>query len=945
MSNRRRGVKFFFLFLLIAFLVVLFVVIVGGFIYISSLPSLEELTPSPIAQTSKVYSIDGKLITEFHAEENREIINFDQMSPYIKDAIIAVEDKRYYEHQGVDYVRILGALIADLKAGELAQGGSTITQQYVKNVYFSPEKTWSRKIKEAAIAIQLERHYTKDKVLEMYLNTILFGAGTYGIEKASQLYFGVHASELTVDQAALLAGLARSPENYSPFNNMERAEKRRNLVLSLMYEQEMIDKDQYFEALTAPIELNETNPYETGDPSPGIAPYFIDYIKQQLYDQKFTDYDVFKGGLRIYTTLDLELQQKAEQAVKQVFPEDIGPSYSLICTNPSNGYIHALIGGKDYQKNKFNIATQGKRQPGSVFKVMVLAEALRQHIPMQTTYNPNGPITIELPQSPSWQVDNYGGQKFDRELNIEEATIHSVNVIYAQLMMEVGAENVEALCQEMDIQDIGSNPAIALGGLEVGVTPLDISKAFSTFAAGGIYHPPVSILKITDAQGNALYDYQEQAEQPEKQIMEPAYAYKLTQILSKVIKEGTGTGANIGRPAAGKTGTTSDHRDAWFAGYTPDLVTVVWMGHPESSQSMEPINGRTVVGGSFPADIWNKFMSAALEGLPVRDFAVPGEEIIDIEVCSESGLLPAPWCPEELLEYQSFAQGQQPQEYCQIHNKVKVPSLIGVDIEQARQILEELHFSVEEITEHNDTYASNIVFAQEPAPETVLESTDGQLPNITVKISKGRETVAMPSLLGLEQDEAQEILAGFGLSITNIINEFNQQYQPPKIYDQEPKPGTEIAIDTPVTIYVSKGVNPEANVPDVITLTRAEALAKLQESGFSNITVLEEEGTAAIGIVFNQVPLPQTLYNKGAEVIIRVSLGVLVPEVVGLDRDQAVQMLEAKGLVAEISGKDIKGGIVANQTPVGGSYINYGSTVKIKLEEPLLEPEEETDSS
>jgi len=937
MSKRRSGIKFFFLFLLVSFLVVLFVAGVGGFIYVSSLPTLEELTPSPIAQTSKVYSIDGQLITEFHAEENREIINFDQMSPYIRDAVVSVEDKRYYEHQGVDYIRIIGALIADLKAGELAEGASTITQQYVKNVYFSPEKTWSRKIKEAVIAIQLERHYTKDKVLEMYLNTIYFGAGTYGIEKASQIYFGVGASDLTLDQAALLAGLIRSPENYSPFNNIKKAESRRNLVLGLMYEQQLIDKDQYFEALTAPIEVNESGTTLTGSSNKRIAPYFVDYIKQQLYDQKFTDYDVFKGGLRIYTTLDLELQQKAEQAVKDVFPQEIDPSYSLISTNPANGYIHALIGGKDYQTSKFNIATQGKRQPGSVFKVLVLAEALNQHIPTQKTFNPNGPITIELPQGPPWQVDNYGGQKFDRELNIEEATIHSVNVVYAQLMMEVGPENVEELCQQLGIQDIGSNPAIALGGLETGVTPLDISKVFSTFAAGGVYHQPVSILKITDAQGNLLYDYQDESEREGQRIMEQAYAYKLTQILSRVIQEGTGRGANIGRPAAGKTGTTSDHRDAWFAGYTPELVTVVWMGHPETSKSMEPINGRSIVGGSYPADIWNQYMSSALEGLPVKNFSAPTDEIIDLEVCSESGLLPLPWCPEDLLEYQSFIKSQEPQDYCNIHNRVKVPNLIGVEIEQAREVLESLHFTIEEITEHNDTYASNIVFAQDPAPETVLESKEGKLPSITLKISKGRETVSMPSLLGMDEDEARETLAAQGLSVSNTINEFNNEYPQSKIYQQEPKPGTEISRDTPITIYISKGLNPEAVVPDVITLNQQQAISKLQQAGFSNISVIEEEGTAAIGTVFGQVPQPETIYNKGSEIIIKVSLGVLVPDVTGLDLKEAVSRLETKGLVAEIQGKETQG-IVVSQNPKADSYINYGSKVKLEIEE--VTPEE-----
>jgi membrane peptidoglycan carboxypeptidase len=508
MNLKRRelsGCLKFFIFAVSALLVL---AIATGLIlvlyYLNSLPTLEELTPSPIAQTSKVYALDGSLVTEFHAGENREIISFYEMSQYIKDAIIAVEDKRFYEHQGVDYIRIVGAFIADIRAGDLSQGGSTITQQYVKNIYFSPEKTFRRKLNEALIAVQLERNYTKDKILEMYLNTICFGSGAYGIEKASEVYFGVDASELSLSQAALLAGLVRVPEVYSPFNDMEKAKTRRDLVLQLMHEQEFIDTDQYLYALAEPVIINENFTSESGLFGSRTAPYFVDYVKQRLYEKKFTDYDVFKGGLRIYTTLDTDLQKKAENAINEVFPEDPGLSYSLISIDPDNGYIYALIGGKDYSTSKFNIATQGKRQPGSVFKVPVLMESILQNLSPNNTYNPNGPITIDMPSGPDWVVDNYGNQKFGEEMTVVDATIQSVNVVYAQLMMKVGAENVEDLCSGMEIYDVGSNPAIAIGGLEVGITPLDLSKIFSTLASGGIYRQPVCILKITDYEGNVL---------------------------------------------------------------------------------------------------------------------------------------------------------------------------------------------------------------------------------------------------------------------------------------------------------------------------------------------------------------------------------------------------------------------------------------------------------
>lgn len=627
----------FLIALTIFLMITIFIGTTGCALIPRTVPSLDELNPSDSAETSKVYALDGTLITEFHAEENREIVPFEKMSNYIKDAILAVEDKRFYDHQGVDYIRIIGAFIADVKAGNKEQGASTITMQYIRNVYFAPEKTFMRKINEAVMAIQLEKKYTKDKILEMYLNTIYFGVGTYGVEKASQAYFGISANDLNLQQAALLAALVKAPSIYNPYSDIKKAQDRRNLVLKLMYEQQRIDKEQYLNAISSPVELNKDTQLAEDEQQNQIAPYFIDYVKQQLYEKKFTDYDVFKGGLRIYTTLDIGLQEKAENAIRTVFPQDPGPSYSLISTDPANGYIYALIGGKDYNTNKFNIATQGKRQPGSVFKVPVLMTSLNMNLSPNDKYNPNGPITINIPSGPDWTVENYGGTNYDTQaMTVVDATINSVNVVYAQLIMKVGAENVEKLCNDMGIEDIGSNPAIALGGLEEGITPLDMSKIFSTLAANGYYREPVCILKITDSSGNILYEYDPNKNENNKQIMDAPAAYNTTKILERVILEGTGKGANIGRPAAGKTGTTSDFRDAWFGGYSPELATVVWMGHMESNKPMEPIEGRNLTGGSYPADIWREFMIAALKDRPIIQFEAPEGAIIENTTAEDS---------------------------------------------------------------------------------------------------------------------------------------------------------------------------------------------------------------------------------------------------------------------------------------------------------------------
>ncbi|HAJ95444.1 MAG TPA: hypothetical protein DCP02_04330 [Actinobacteria bacterium] len=930
----------FLIFAAAAIVLIIGIAAIIALTYINSLPTLEELSPSPIAQTSKVYDLDGNLITEFHAEENREIIPFSSMSDNIINAIVSVEDKRFYEHQGVDYRRIVGAAIADIRAGELAEGASTITQQVVKNIYFSHEKTWRRKINEALIAIQLERNYTKDKLLEMYLNTIYFGTGTYGIEKASEVYFGKDASDLSIPEAALLAGMVQAPEVYSPFNNMESAKYRRDHVLKMMYDQGFIDSSQYMNSLGVPIQINEDGINISGSQSGRLAPYFIDFVKQQLYDQKFNDYDVFKGGLRIYTTLDINLQKKAEQAVKTVFPGDITPSYSLICTDPANGYIYALIGGKDYAESKFNIATQGRRQPGSVFKTLVLMESAIQNISAKNEFDPNGPITIDMPEGPDWIVNNYGGQQFGEKMSIEDATISSVNIVYAQLIMNIGAENVEALCNKMDIFDIGSNPAIALGGLETGITPLDVSKVFSTLASGGIYHKPVTILKITDARGNILYQYDPEEEDSSKRILEEPVSYYITGILKKVIEAGTGRGAGIGRPAAGKTGTTSDYKDAWFAGYTPELVTIVWIGNSESSEPMEPINDRVVVGGTYPADIWREFMTLALQDSPVMEFTAPEEELVDIEICSESGLRPVFWCPEEILVWKIFLKGDRPEYTCDIHNKVEIPDVISLSINEAEPIFEELYTEITQVHEFNDTYNQGIIFDQSPPSGSFLESLTGEKLSVILYISKGEQTFNMPDLTGLKLNSAKNILSALDMDIDSIVYEFSELEPADRIFGQTPVKDSTVTKSTEVKVFISKGINPEGGIPDLIGLTEEEALSLLSSSGFENISILFEESQEEIEKVFSQVPDSGTVYNKEAEIILRISRGIMVPDIIGLELEDAVTVLEDLGFEVTVLPDGSSEGIVSSQDPENGQYLNYGSSITIEIEE-AIPPEED----
>ena len=518
------------------------------------------------------------------------------------------------------------------------------------------------------------------------------------------------------------------------------------------------------------------------------------------------------------------------------------------------------------------------------------------------------------------------------EMTVVDATINSVNVVYAQLMMKVGPENVEKMLAEMDIKDIGSNPAIALGGLEKGITPLDVVKIFSTLASGGVYREPVCILKITDAEGNVLYEYDADKNEKNTRILESPVAYYVTKILERVITEGTGKGANIGRPAAGKTGTTSDYKDAWFGGYTPDLATVVWMGYLETSKPMDKIDGRTVTGGSFPADIWREFMSSALKDVPVSDFTSGSGELTDVEVCTESGLLPVFWCPKESLGFMIFEKGKEPTEVCNIHNKVPVPDVIGQNINDVRQMFTDLNFVINEIYEFNDTYNEEIIFKTDPAAATILESLTGEPLSINLYISQGLQTYDMPDLKGQSKDYASQTLANLGLSAPNFVFDFNIEQPVDKIFAQEPAAYSKVTKTTPITIYISKGENPEGSVPNVIGMTETDALSMLENAGYKNITVILEESDKEIDKVFAQVPESGTVYAKSGEVVIKISKGIKVPDVTKMEKAGAISMLEGLGFVVNILPDATAAGKVKTQAPAAGTYLNYGSTVTIEID-------------
>jgi len=696
---------------------------------LKDLPKLSENRAIEKAQTSKVYASDGTLLADLFVEQNRVIVPLSDIPLHLQHAVVAIEDERFYEHKGVDLEAIARAALINLKEGKVVEGGSTITQQYVKNSFIKPEKTLQRKIKEAVLSYQLEKRFSKQKILEKYLNTIYFGQSLYGVQTAAQAYFGKDAKDLTLTESALLAGLIKSPNHYSPYTHPEKAQARRNTVIRKMLELGFITQSEAKQAIASPIKVQ---PPQT---KISLAPYFLEYVKQSILDNpKYgatpaeRANSLFKGGLRIYTTLDPKLQKMAEKAISETLNQPNDPSAALVAIDPKSGYIKAMVGGKDFKSQKFNLAVQGRRQAGSAFKVFVLTAAMEKEISPYKTYQ-SSPLVIKLPGK-DWKVDNYTEGKGGGPMTLREATAKSVNAVFARLIMEVGAGNVVDVAKRMGItSQIDPYPSIALGGLRIGVSPLEMASAFATLANQGVYNRPIGILKVTNAQNEII----EKREKEERQALDPLVAYKVTDILSDVIKYGTGRKANIGRPAAGKTGTAQNYQDAWFVGYTPDLATSVWVGYPQGQIPMLRVHGIRVAGGTFPAQIWAKFMHEALQDIPPSEFTAPKEEVVRLRVCLESNLLATKYCPR--TKRKSFIKGTEPTKYCDIHRAfetVSVPNVIGMTTGQAASVLHQAGFAVAMSTQPSEVPQDQVI-SQSPAPDSQAEK--GTV--VTIVVSTG----------------------------------------------------------------------------------------------------------------------------------------------------------------------------------------------------------------
>ncbi|MBZ0273432.1 PBP1A family penicillin-binding protein [bacterium] len=613
--------------------------------------------------------IEPELIARFFGEfqEDRDIVRYVEVSPHLRNAIVTVEDKRFYRHHGIDPFGFARAMVKNLIARKVVQGGSTITQQLVKNFFLSAERTYARKAKEAVMAIVLEMIYDKDAIFEAYLNEVYFAqegpVSISGVGQASRHYFGRDVRSLGLAESALLAGLIRSPASYNPNTQMERARARRDLIVRRMFESDLITRGQAEEALARDVRVLKRKPTRT------IAPYFIDFLRRQL-EARYGPDILIGEGLSIFTTLDVNTQRNAEAALTEGlsqleadFPnlyKEGGPQGAIVVTQPQTGFIRAMVGGRDYYESQYNRAVQSRRQVGSVFKPFVYtAGFLRAAEDPAFAFTPatvveDEPYTVEQAGSPNWTPQNYDRQ-YRGSVTIRDALVHSMNVPTARLAMEVGIDRVASLAYKMGITTpMPEFPALSLGSADL--SPLEVANAYSTLANQGTWAAPLSIRDIVDARGEVL----EKKPVELRNVMPAEVAYLTTSVMQDVINRGTAQrarGMGFTHPAAGKTGTTDDHKDAWFVGYTPRLLAAVWVGFDEDRNV-------GLAGSRAALPIWTRFMQAQLAGSEPTPFEEPAG-IVHRDVCTESGKLAIYDCPA--VRNEVFVKGTEPGEECEIH--------------------------------------------------------------------------------------------------------------------------------------------------------------------------------------------------------------------------------------------------------------------------------------
>jgi penicillin-binding protein 1A len=614
-------------------LAALVVAVVGGSIAtgaaLGSSCDLDSLRPVRLGQNSFVYAADGTLLGSIPSEKNSQPVLLRQMSPDVVRATVAIEDRRFYEHGGIDVAGIARALWADVRAGKVVQGGSTITQQLVRNLYISQERTLERKIKEACLAVKVDRNWTKDEILAGYMNYVYYGNRAYGVEAAAQTYFSKSARELTLNESALIAGLPQLPSRFDPFKRPALAIARRDAVLRAMLDTGYIDSETFEQARSERrLGLKAGNLYTKIK-----EPYFFAHVGDLLREQYGAE-TVRTGGLKVYTTINPRYQRIARRVLRETFDEGSDPAASLVAIDPRNGYIRAMTAVTPGRKgNQYNLATQAQRQTGSTFKTFVLTAALEQGMDPDATYYASRPFRYSpLPEGSCedewvWCVETYS-RSYLGTVPVSTATLYSDNTVYAQLTLDVGPEKVAEAARKLGIResDLPIVPALGLGAASI--TPLEMASAYATLAAGGIYSEPIAIRQVVFANGKEDPDAGWGKVERER-VIPDWVAAEVTRILEQNHRGGTGSAAAgyFYSPAAGKTGTTDEHTDAWYCAYTPTLSTTVWVGYPQGQIPMRTqYYGSPVAGGTFPALIWGKFMQAAFPNGIDAEFPVPQSE-------------------------------------------------------------------------------------------------------------------------------------------------------------------------------------------------------------------------------------------------------------------------------------------------------------------------------
>lgn len=720
------------------------------------------------ARPATILAADGSILAVLPSAESPEPVPLAEVAPAMISALLAAEDHRYYTHTGVDLHAMTRALKRDVDAGRIVEGGSTITQQYVRNVLLPASRRTERKLKEVTMAIELDDRLRKNQILERYLNAVYFGDQSYGIQRAAQNFFGIDAADLSLSQAADLAGVLQSPSTLEPRGHLRASTKRRNVVLNRMEELGFISKQQHTNAIRDPLEVAPR-----AAQAHAVAPHFVQHVtewmlKEPAFGKAEADrLEVLRSGkLTVETTLDPRVQALAEMSVASVAADPTLPSAALVAMDPRTGAVLGYVGGRDFYGSapsaQFDLAGSGKRSPGSTFKPFVLAAALQEGIQLNRHFDAPATIDIPIPGQAPWHVQNYDGSG-SGSMSLTEATVSSVNTVYAQLIHEIGAEPVVKLAASLGVRSpLSPDPAVALGGS--GVSVLDMASAYSTLANDGIRHDPVLVRRVLDGNGKVLWS----SPTTERRALDETIVRQVNDVLSQVVARGTGVNARIGRPVIGKTGTSEDWGDAWFIGSTPQLTVATWVGFPDAVIPMiPPRTPITVAGGTWPAKIFQQFASAALADTPAIEFPAAAPT----------------------------------------SNAVATPTLLGIERHAATTKLTKAGIPFDVVEKPSVGAPKGIVIGQRPLPGSPLKAKD----RVVLEVSTGRpQPVAVANVLGMQAAQARTILEAQGFGVR--IEKENESPPPPyerlgAVWKQSIIPGSVADVGLTITLTVNRDVN------------------------------------------------------------------------------------------------------------------------------------------